>query len=125
MRRAAILWALALGGCSAFDAHSFDRSAGWRAAQVVSVGKMGELAATADRDCGADGADRGAAAPYAVVRYRNGGVHTRSIGTGHWPAGASLKVGDAVEVNVLDCAAPLALAAPANQRGSNSGTPSR
>ena len=120
--RSALLCALMLGGCSAFDAHSFDRSAGWRAAQVVSIGKMGELAATADRDCGADG---GAAAPYAVVRYRNGGVHTRSVGTGRWPAAAELKVGDAVEVNILDCAAPLALAAPAGQSGSSSGTPSR
>ncbi len=108
-----------LGGCSAFDAHSFDRSAGWRAAEVVSVGRAGDLAATADRDCGSDG---GAAAPYAVVRYRNGGVHSRSVGTGRWPAGARLKVGDAVEVNVLDCAAPLALP---GQSGSNSGTPSR
>ncbi|MET3389392.1 hypothetical protein ABIC33_000015 [Variovorax sp. 1140] len=114
-----LLGALMLGGCSAFDAHSFDRSAGWRAAEVVSVGRAGELAATADRDCGSDG---GAAAPYAVVRYRNGGVHSRSVGTGRWPAGALLKVGDAVEVNVLDCAAPLALP---GQSGSSSGTPSR
>ena len=120
--RAVLLWALMLGGCSAFDAHSFDRSAGWRAAQVVSVGRTSDLAATADRDCGADG---GAATPYAVVRYRYGGVHTRSVGTGRWPQGAELKVGDAVEVNILDCAAPLALLAPVGQSGSSSGTPSR
>lgn len=119
MRRMVALWALTLGGCTAFDAHSFDHSAGWRAAQVVSVGRAGDLAKTADHDCGVEG---GAAAPYAIVRYRNGGVHTRSIGTGHWPAGASLKVGDEVEVNILDCAAPLALL---GQRGSVSGTPSR
>ncbi|RSZ29983.1 MULTISPECIES: hypothetical protein [unclassified Variovorax] len=119
VRRATFLLALALGGCSAFDAHSFDHSAGWRAAQVVSVGRTGDLVATADRDCGADG---GADARYAVVRYRNGGVHTRSLGTGRWPAGAALKVGDAVEVNILDCAAPLALA---GQRGSMPGAPSR
>ncbi|WP_418116448.1 hypothetical protein ABL849_16190 [Variovorax sp. 375MFSha3.1] len=117
--RSALLCALMLGGCSAFDAHSFDRSAGWRAAEVVSVGRAGELAATVDRDCGSDG---GAAVPYAVVRYRNGGVHSRSLGTGRWPAGARLNVGDAVEVNVLDCALPLALP---GQSGSSSGTPSR
>lgn len=119
VRRATLLWALALGGCSAFDAHSFDHAAGWRAAQVVSVGRAGDLAATADRDCGAEG---GTAAPYAVVRYRNGGVHTRSLGTGRWPAGAALKAGDAVEVNILDCALPLALP---GQRGSMPGAASR
>ncbi|SCX66379.1 hypothetical protein [Variovorax sp. EL159] len=104
--RVAMLWALALGGCTALDAHSFDHAEGWRAAQVVSVGQAGDLAGTADRDCGADG---GATARYAVVRYRNGGVHTRSLGTGRWPAGSEPKVGDAVHVNILDCTAPLAL----------------
>ncbi|QNK67289.1 hypothetical protein [Variovorax sp. PAMC26660] len=117
--RVAMLWALALGGCTAMDAHSFDHSAGWRAAQVVSVGSAGELSSTVDRDCGADG---GTTASYAVVRYRNGGVHTRSLGTGRWPAGAEPKVGDAVHVNILDCAAPLALA---DQKRSASGTPPR
>lgn len=119
VRRATALCALTLGGCTAFDAHSFDHSAGWRAAEVVSVGRAGELARSVDRDCGAEG---GAAAPYAIVRYRNGGVHSHSLGTGHWPARADPKVGDAVEVNILDCAVPLALP---GQSGSISGTPSR
>lgn len=119
VRRSTVLWALTLGGCTSFDAHSFDHSAGWRAAQVVSVGRAGDLARSADRDCGAEG---GAEAPYAIVRYRNGGVHSHSLGTGHWPVGAVLKVGEAVEVNTLDCAALLALP---GQRGSISGTPSR
>ncbi|WP_295982079.1 hypothetical protein [uncultured Variovorax sp.] len=114
-----LLGVLTLGGCSAFDAHSFDRSAGWRAGEVVSVGRAGELASGADRDCGSDG---GAAAPYAIVRYRSAGVHSRSLGTGRWPAGVQLKAGDAVEVNVLDCALHLALP---GQSGSSSGTPSR
>jgi hypothetical protein len=123
--RAAVLCVLALGGCTAFDAHSLDHTAGWRAAQVVDVGRAADLAGTADRDCGTDG---GPDAPYAVVRYRNGGVRSRSLGTGRLPAGVVPKVGDKVEVNILDCAAPLALAGhagPADQSGSVSGTPSR
>jgi len=55
------------------------------------------------------------------VRYRNGGVHTRSLGTARLPAGAELRLGDEVHVNILDCAAPLVSA----QSGSSSGTPSR
>lgn len=106
--RASVLGALALGGCTAFDAHSFDHaldpSAGWHAAQVAAVGRAGDLAGSVDRDCGG-GSD--ASARYAVVRYRNGGVHTRSLGTARLPVGAELKVGDAVYVNILDCAAPL------------------
>ena len=119
MRRMVALWALTLGGCTAFDAHSFDHSAGWRTAQVVSVGRAGDLAKTADHDCGVEG---GAAAPYAIVRYRNGGVHSRSLGTPRLPAGTELTVGDAVYVNVLDCGAPLMTRA---QWASVSGTPSR
>lgn len=115
--RDAVLWVLALGGCTAFDAHSFDHSAGWRAAQVVAVGRAADLAGTVDRDCGSPD---GGTAPYAVVRYRNGGVHTRSLGTGHLPAGAGLRLGDEVHVNILDCAVPLVA-----QSGSSSGTPSR
>lgn len=118
--RAGVLWALsALGGCAAFDAHSLDRAAGWHAAQVVAVGRASDLSATVDRDCGAAG---DASARYAVVRYRNGGVHSRSLGTDRLPADTELKVGDAVYVNTLDCATPLMTQA---QRGSNSGTPSR
>lgn len=126
--RAVVLSALALGGCTAFDAHSLDHTAhaaGWRAAQVVDVGRAADLAGTVDRDCGTDG---GPDAPYAVVRYRNGGVRSRSLGTSRLPAGAVPKVGDKVEVNILDCAAPLAVAGqarPADQSGSVSGTPSR
>lgn len=126
--RAVVLCALALGGCTAFDAHSLDHAAhasGWRAAQVVDVGRAADLAGTVDRDCGTGG---GPDAPYAVVRYRNGGVRSRSLGTGRLPAGPVPKVGDRVEVNILDCAAPLAFAGqagPADQSGSVPGTPSR
>ena len=118
--RASVLWAFALGGCAAFDAHSLDRAAGWHAAQVVAVGRAGDLSGTADRDCGAAAGD--ASARYAVVRYHNGGVHSRSLGTDRLPVDTELKVGDAVYVNTLDCAAPLMTPA---QRGSNSGAPSR
>ncbi|MBT2334447.1 hypothetical protein J7E49_11100 [Variovorax paradoxus] len=119
IRCTVLLCTLALGGCAAFDARSFDRSAGWRAAQVVSVGRAGDLAGLAERDCGAEG---GAAAAYAIVRYRNGGVRSHSLGTGRWSPGAEPKVGDVLEVNILDCAAPLARA---DQSGSNSGAPLR
>jgi hypothetical protein len=104
MWRASVLWAFVLGGCTAFDAHSFDPAAGWHAAQVVSVGRAGDLSGSADRDCGTAG---DAPARYAVVRFRNGGVHSRSLGTSRLPAGTELKVGDAVYVNILDCSAPL------------------
>lgn len=119
--RASVLWVFALGGCTAFDAHSFDPAAGWHSAQVVSVGRAGDLSGTADRDCGTAGGD--ASARYAIVRFRNGGVHSRSLGTTRLPTDAELKVGDAVYVNVLDCGAPLVAARA--QRGSVSGTPSR
>lgn len=110
--RAGLLWApalaVALGGCTALDAHSngrpTDAEAGWHAAQVVRLGNAGELAALADQDCGADGAP---SARYALVRYRAGGVHSRSLGTGRLPEGGVLHVGDTVYVNVLDCGAPL------------------
>lgn len=126
--RAVMLCALALGGCTAFDTYSSGHSAhaaGWRAAQVVEVGRAADLASTVDRDCGTGG---GPDAPYAVVRFRNGGVRSRSLGTGRLPAGVMLKVGDQVEVNILDCAAPLAVSGaerPGSQSGSVSGTPSR
>lgn len=121
--RAALLWALALGGCTSFDAHSldahsFDRSAGWHAAQVVAVGRADALATTVDQDCscgkdsGKDsGGDGSSPRPYAVVRYRNGGVHSRSLGTSRLPAGVPLRVGDAVYVNLRDCKVTLALPA--------------
>ncbi|MDP9895546.1 hypothetical protein J2W32_004806 [Variovorax boronicumulans] len=118
--RASVLWAFALGGCTAFDAHSLDRAAGWHAAQVVAVGRAGDLSGTADRNCGAAG---DASARYAVVRYHNGGVHSRSLGTDRLPADTELKVGDAVYVNILDCAAPLMMTP--DQSGSMSGAPSR
>ena len=117
--RASVLWAFALGGCAAFDAHSLDHAAGWHAAQVVGVGRASELSGTADRDCGAPGE---ASARYVVVRYRNGGIHSRSLGTDRLPASTELKVGDAVYVNILDCAAPLMTPA---QSGSISGAPPR
>ena len=110
--RAGFLWApalaVALVGCTVLDAHSNGRTAateaGWHAAQVVRLGNAGELAALADQDCGADG---GPSARYALVRYRAGGVHSRSLGTGRLPEGGVLHVGDTVYVNVLDCGAPL------------------
>lgn len=96
-----VLAALALGGCAGFD-----HSPGWRAAEVVALGRAGDLAASADQDCRAAGAPT---APYAVVRYQNGGLHSRSLGTDQLPAGAGLKVGDEVYVNILDCTAVLTL----------------
>jgi hypothetical protein len=121
-----MLWAVtvasalasALAGCAAFDAQAFDRSSGWHAAEVVAVGRADALAGGVDRDCGGPG---GGSAPYAVVRYRNGGVHTRSLGTARLPAGTALRPGDEVHVNILDCAAPLVAA----QSGSSSGAPPR
>ncbi len=119
LRGVGLLCALALGGCASFDAHSLDRtermdhfgrSGGWHAAQVVAVGRADALAATVDQDCGC-AADSGSPRPYAVVRYRNGGVHSRSLGTSRLPPGVPLRVGDAVYVNVLDCKVALALPA--------------
>jgi hypothetical protein len=106
LRRAGLLWTLALGGCASFDAHSLDRAAGWHAAQVVAVGRADALGRSADRDCGGSGAEA-----YVVVRYRNGGVHSRSLGTSRLPPGVPLSVGDAVYVNLPECKVTLALPA--------------
>jgi len=112
----AMAWAAALlAGCAAgpgADASSY--SAGWRAAQVVEIGRTGDLARTADHDCGY-GANP--SAPYVVVRYHGGGVHTRSLGTVDLPPSPTLRVGDKVYVNILDCAVQFT---PVNQRGSTS-----
>ena len=118
MRTAAItaMWTAALlAGCAAVpgtDASAY--SAGWRVAQVVEIGRTGDLARKADHDCGF-GANP--SAPYVVVRYHNGGVHTRSLGTVDLPDKPTLQVGDRVYVNILDCAMQLT---PVNQRGSTS-----
>ena len=119
MMRAAqitVMWAAALlvGCASVSGAGATAYSDGWRAAQVVEIGRTGDLARTADHDCGF-GANP--SAPYVVVRYRNGGVHTRSLGTVDLPAKPTLQVGDKVYVNILDCAVQLT---PVNQRGSTS-----
>jgi hypothetical protein len=45
--------------------------------------------------------------PYAVVRYHDGGLRTRALGTTRLPP--DLRVGDTVRVDVLDCNAPLEL----------------
>ncbi|MFM9923086.1 hypothetical protein VLK31_08855 [Variovorax sp. H27-G14] len=88
-----------------------DRAGGWHAAQVVAVGRADALATTVDQDCGCAADSSGNPRPYAVVRYRNGGVHSRSLGTSRLPAGVPLRVGDAVYVNLRDCKVTLALPA--------------
>ncbi|WP_198087446.1 hypothetical protein [Variovorax sp. E3] len=108
-------WAAAvlLAGCAAAPGTSrFDYSAGWRSAQIVEIGRAGDLARTADHDCGF-GANP--AAPYVVVRYHGGGVHTRSLGTVDLPTDPAPRVGDRVYVNILDCAVQ---STSGSQRGS-------
>ena len=95
------LWpSLLLTACAGSGASGVEHALGWRSATVMAIGRAAEFAPEVDRDCDAGGAS---AARYAVVRYSNGGLHSRSLGSSQVPA--DLAVGDDVYVNVLDCKA--------------------
>ena len=89
-----------LAACAGPGMSGLDPALGWRSATVVDIGRAADLAPTVDRDCDAGAMASGS---YAVVRYRNGGRHSRSLGTSRFPA--DLVAGDSVHVNVLDCRA--------------------
>lgn len=99
---AACLFALA--GCAGLAASHADFVAGWRTGRVEALGRAGELARGMYHDCAPRA---GADEPYAVVRYHDGGLRTRALGTTRLPP--DLRVGDTVRVDVLDCNAPLEL----------------
>lgn len=87
-----------LSGCSGLSFH--DREEGWRSAFVVDLGRAGELASKADHDCAVGAAPN---APYVVVRYRDHGVQTWTLGTSNIPPNNDLRAGESVEVNIRDC----------------------
>jgi len=92
----------ALAGCGSPGVYG-DPATGWRDAVVVRIGSQTELASMADLDCNAAGASK---APYVVVRFNDGGLHSRSLGKPQDTPGVSLQVGDEVHVNIKDCSAP-------------------
>jgi hypothetical protein len=87
-----------LNGCAGLTFH--DRADGWRSAVVMDLGRAGELAPKADHDCAFGAAPN---APYLVVRYRDHGVQTWSLGTSDVPPNADFRAGEAVEINIKDC----------------------
>jgi len=87
-----------LNGCTSFGAQDFDE--GWRSAVVVDLGRAGELAPKTDHDCAVGAAPN---APYLVVRYRDHGTQTWSLGTSDVPPGADFRAGEAIDVNIKDC----------------------
>ncbi|MBS79530.1 MULTISPECIES: hypothetical protein [unclassified Variovorax] len=95
---------LALAGCAGLGTSHADFVAGWRTGRVEALGRAGELAHAMYRDCAPQA---GANEPYAVVRYHDGGLRTRALGTTRLPP--DLRVGDTVRVDVRDCSAPLEL----------------
>jgi len=88
-----------LGGCSGLALQ--DRAAGWRGADVVALGQAGALAHSVDHDC-ALGASPDA--PYLVVRYRDHGTQTWTLGTSEVSRSSGFREGEPVQVNILDCA---------------------
>lgn len=87
-----------LGGCAGLTFQ--DRAEGWRSALVVDLGRAGELAPNVDHDCATGAAPN---APYLVVRYRDHGMQTFSLGTSDVPPNSDFRAGEAVEVNIKDC----------------------
>ena len=102
-RRAAVpALMLALAGCAGSGVYGRPAD-GWHEAVVVSLGSHAALASEADRDCSAgDTSD----ATYVVARYRDGGLHSRSIGRLLGRADPPLRIGQEVRVNIRDCNAP-------------------
>lgn len=92
---AALALPLLLAGCSALELEK-----GWRGATVVALGPAEKLAPTVDHDCAFNAAPD---TPYLVVRYRDHGVQTWSLGTPQIPPGAGMAPGTFVHVNILDC----------------------
>lgn len=87
-----------LGGCAGLSFE--DRAEGWRSGVVVDLGQAGKLAPKADHDCAVGAAPN---APYLVVRYRDHGVQTWSLGTSEIPPTADFRDGETVEVNIQNC----------------------
>ena len=93
---AVLAFLIAVTGCAA-NAESEDP--GWRSAEIVAIGTHADLAPIAGNDCNSDLVPD---APFIVARYRDG-PRSRSIGKLQRVADSSLKVGQEVRVNVLDC----------------------
>jgi hypothetical protein len=87
-----------LNGCAGLGGQDF--AEGWRSALVVELGRAGELASKTNYDCAVGAAPN---APYLVVRYRDHGVQTQSLGTANFPPNTDFRAGEAVQVNVKDC----------------------
>jgi hypothetical protein len=93
---------LLLGGCSGPALQ--ERAEGWRGANVVALGVAADLAPRVDHDCALGAAPN---APYLVLRYRDHGTQTWTLGTSEVQAGSDFQAGEPVQVNILDCSVRL------------------
>jgi hypothetical protein len=111
---AAVLAALALGGCATTVYEGkYDWGEGWRKAKVVQVQTAAEMARPAFYTCVRNAsAEQRARERFAVVEYRRTSRTLRHAALVR--PGDQVGVGDTVYVDVDDCARPVAAATKPN-----------
>ncbi|MCL4690062.1 MAG: hypothetical protein KJ007_15980 [Burkholderiales bacterium] len=95
-----------MGGCaSTVYQGRLPWSDGWRKGVVIAVGAGATLAKEMSTSCRSAFADLRSDSPLATIKYRRDRRYAwRTVPV---PPDAGLKVGDAVYVNAVDCAAPI------------------
>ncbi|MBX9793991.1 MAG: hypothetical protein K2Y02_06845 [Burkholderiaceae bacterium] len=113
LRVGALLAAVGLVGCAAVSEPRYAVKDGWRAARIDTTGPASNLRQVTSEDCRSSATpSQRAADRFAVVSYWSL-VPSRRYPSGWFPrivpleATATLNAGDAVYVNILDCAAPV------------------
>lgn len=108
------LTVILLSGCAEFLAAGELHGQGWREAHIVQIAEAASIERTSSRDCRTNGAnDIAAKGQFAVYQYK-GVSSSRRYLIARLPEDTSLKVGDAVLVNIENCS----LAPKLNQRTS-------
>lgn len=103
------LIALLFSGCAEFLAAGELHGQGWREAHIVQIAEAASIERTSSRDCRTTAAK----GQFAVYQYKGVGTSPRYL-IAWLPEDTSLKVGDAVLVNIENCS----LAPKLNQRRS-------
>lgn len=98
--------AAGMTGCATAPDGSATETAGWKTGWVNKITEGKDLKNIQERECvAALPSDQIARSRFAVVWYPKGrGRQPRTVPI---PDSSDLKVGDAVRINVLDCAAPI------------------